>query len=266
MQNYVSRFWRRKLTLRTMFALSLLAALFVLVTGLLLASDTISAPLTFTRPNRPLAAQPAAVSTPTVSGATTTSEAIASNAVCDGTPYALPAQMAADSLAEGLTSVIEPPSYYLVHGSDLPAIRAAIEACPLRKQMGEYHAITTYAIVWSYDLTKNGAVCSLRNVRVGLRVNQYLPSFVPSTANDLATTEAWQTYIASLQAHENGHTALDTQYAGRLVSSLLATSGACETIDSQAKTVAESVIAILDAANELYDTRTNHGATQGAVL
>ena len=146
-------------------------------------------------------------------------------------------------------------------------MRAAIETCSLRRESGSYHALTAYQLNWSYTTSASEGLCQLREVRVGLHVNQYLPDFVSDTTTSLQLSASWQRYIANLKTHEDGHTALNVAYATELTTALQNLGSLdCATLTTQVKTTIDSHITLLNTANELYDSRTNHGATQGAIL
>jgi predicted secreted Zn-dependent protease len=120
---------------------------------------------------------------------------------------------------------------------------------------------------WSYNYRAGGAACQVVDVRVSLHTNQFLPAFAPSPSTPARLGDTWQRYTASLQTHENGHVAIDTDYAQRLTTALQAlTAPDCNQLARVAQTTTESYVAMLDTANALYDSQTNHGATQGAVL
>jgi predicted secreted Zn-dependent protease len=71
----------------------------------------------------------------------------------------------------------------------------------------------------------------------------------------------------ALKTHEDGHTALDIEYATKLATALQNTGNMdCATLTRQTQSIIDSHVTMLNAANELYDSQTNHGATQGAVL
>jgi|JI10StandDraft_1071094.scaffolds.fasta_scaffold00543_48 predicted secreted Zn-dependent protease len=253
---------------RAAFLYSLVFALLLLAVSVGFASRTASAPVTNTLSLAPSSSAAAgSVSTQTTQKAKSThaaGKALAQS--CTGTPYVLPAALPAQTLKSGLTSVIDNPNYYEVHGLTIRDLRVAIEACPLRESAGDYHAVTAYNLTWAYDVSAQGNLCTLSNVRVGLHVNQHLPHFIPGVTTPRSTASEWSAYFSALEAHEQGHIDLDSQYAERLLAAFRTVSGDCTTIDEQAATVARSVTTMLNTANELYDARTNHGATQGALL
>lgn len=198
---------------------------------------------------------------------TASTTAIQTPRACTGASFAQPTALAVTALPDGLTQIVDTPSYYQVYGSSLGSLRSALDDCPLRRAIGSYHAVTAYQLNWSYSTTVDSGTCKLTNIRVGAHIGQYLPSFVATARTPQSVAAAWQTYAASLKQHEDGHIAIDIDYAQRLLTALQSLRVTdCGNIGQQAQTITDSYVALLNGANELYDSRTNHGATQGAVL
>lgn len=186
---------------------------------------------------------------------------------CTGSTHIRPAALAVHSLPEGLTTVVDAPTYYQVYGTTMDELRSAVENCPFRRSAGTFHGVTSYQLNWSYSPVSDGTTCTLRSIRVGMHVNQYLPLFIPSTTTPVTITATWSAYAAALKAHEDGHTAINRDYAQRLTTALQQASAVdCTSLAAQAETTLQSYTVMLNTANELYDSQTNHGATQGAVL
>jgi predicted secreted Zn-dependent protease len=139
--------------------------------------------------------------------------------------------------------------------------------CPARRAAGSYHALTAYQLNWAYTPVATNGVCHLENVRVGLHVNQFMPMFSPGSTTPASVASTWDAYSQALKTHEDGHTALDIEYATRLATALQNTGNMdCATLTRQTQSIIDSHVTMLNTANELYDSQTNHGATQGAVL
>lgn len=215
-------------------------------------------------------ASPQTLSTQVAAGVPNQPAAVATKETpksCTSAGYALPNALSLTSTATGLTSVIDPPTHYEVYGSSLPALRAAITNCPARRAAGSYHALTAYQLNWAYTPVATNGVCRLENVRVGLHVNQFMPMFSPGNTTPPSVTSTWDAYSQALKTHEDGHTALDIEYATRLATALQNTGNMdCATLTRQTQSIIDSHVTMLNTANELYDSQTNHGATQGAVL
>ena len=186
---------------------------------------------------------------------------------CTGTRYTLPEALNLSSMAPGLAQQIESPTYYTVYGSSVSALRDAVMSCSLRAAAGPYHATTAYQINWAYTPVAQNGSCSLKDVKVGLHVNQLMPAFSPGSTISTEVRSTWDTYARALQTHEDGHTAINIDYATRLNNALQSLGQMdCSTLTRQVQTTIDSHVAMLNTANELYDAQTNHGATQGAVL
>lgn len=70
-----------------------------------------------------------------------------------------------------------------------------------------------------------------------------------------------------LEVHEEGHIALDRQYASQILQALQTMAAApCNSIRQQADAVANDRVQALRQANRNYDAATRHGRTQGALL
>lgn len=186
---------------------------------------------------------------------------------CTGNSYTQPGPLSLSGAAQGLTSQIDTPTYYNVYGASLPAIRDAITNCPLRKAAGAFHATTAYQLNWAYTPVAEKGVCSIKDIKVGLHVNQLMPAFSPGSTVSSEVRSTWDAYSRALQTHENGHTAINTDYAARLTTALQNLGQMdCSTLTQQVQTTIDSHITMLNTANELYDAQTNHGATQGTIL
>lgn len=181
-----------------------------------------------------------------------------------------PAALDLNAHGTGLSAVVDAPRLYTIHGYTGNDLRKQVEACaPHGSGSGsaEFTAETNYQLNWQYDYSISGPVCVITTVKVGLHVDQDLPSWqVPSGANAQLQSQ-WKSFSAALQAHENGHVAIDTQYAQALLDDLRGFPPTdCADFSASVKHLTDTDVAVLNQANDNYDSSTNHGATQGAVL
>jgi predicted secreted Zn-dependent protease len=87
----------------------------------------------------------------------------------------------------------------------------------------------------------------------------------PETPTSVATS--WNVYATNLKIHEDGHAAIDRDHANRLTVALQNLQALdCKNLGAQTQATISSYITMLNTANVLYDSQTNHGANQGAVL
>jgi len=188
-------------------------------------------------------------------------------AECSGSSYTLPSTLDLADTPPGLTTAVDTPAYYQVSASTIPGLRQAITQCPVRRATGEFHAVTGYRLSWQYLTTNTETNCRLYDVRVGLHISQLLPQFTPTNSVSSTVTSEWNRYAAALTSHENGHVIIDTDYAQRMTTALQnLVSLDCSALSAQARITIDSYVALLNTANELYDSQTAHGATQGATL
>lgn len=188
------------------------------------------------------------------------------NAYCDGTPYQKPGALALDTLQPGLQYTDAEPQFYNLQGSTIDELRSAITNCDVREQSGDFHALTTYTMNWQYDTQASAGQCTIANVKIGLATNQYLPRLADSQRLTPEDRAIWDAYYANLVQHENQHLELNKKYAADLLTALSTLSASCNTIDSYASSVITTHVQLLNSANSLLDSKTNHGADTGAVL
>lgn len=190
------------------------------------------------------------------------------------TPYAgpnLPAALSLSGNPDGLTKQIDSPSIYRIYGNTPATLRSQIRQCASKSDGSDgamYTAQTTYKLTWQYNYVAEGnGMCKVVHAKVGIHIMQIMPLWQPGVAAQAGLSSQWQSFMSSLKTHENGHTALDVQYAQTLLddlNSFPATS--CGQLAQSVKHLTDSDVATLNQANDNYDTSTNHGATQGAVL
>ncbi len=184
-------------------------------------------------------------------------------------PYVSPDQLDVLNLSDGLTVVVDTPYTYALKATSLSGMRNAVTMCAARARVaGDYHAITARQINWTYTVspTSDGA-CTLKNVRVGLHIAQFLPTISSEARLNASDLAAWNKYQTSLQLHEDGHVANARRYAKELTDKLQSLRAlSCDQLKIQASLTTTSILTTLNTEDTIYDAETGHGATQGAVL
>jgi predicted secreted Zn-dependent protease len=183
------------------------------------------------------------------------------------TPSALPLTNA----PEGLTKTVDAPQQYVINGNTPDQLRTQIQQCAPNTSgdgAAEFTAETTYQLNWQYSIVVNGAgSCSILHPKVGVHIRQVVPLWQPTVSAQTGLSLQWQTFMSSLMTHENGHVAIDEQYAQTLLDDLRNFPPTdCGQLAGSVKHLADSDVATLNQANDNYDSATNHGATQGAIL
>lgn len=216
----------------------------------------------------------APTSTQTVPVAENKSKPVATKAVAQKTPscrqstYRLPSSLNPSSYADGVHIKIDSPQYYNVYGTSVDEIWRQIARCtPVHHGSERFAANTGYNLSSYYGYTTNGdGTCSMTQVSVGLHVNQVYPKWV-NTGSSSKVAAAWNSFITHLRTHENGHISLDKRYAYELYNGLKAIQDVdCHDIRGVINGKVQKVTKKLTSANDGYDHKTNHGATQGAVM
>lgn len=213
----------------------------------------------------PSATAPAPAAAPTPPPAVPTAHVVAVPNCTPDTSYSIPAQLNVAASPTGLTQSIDPPAYYRVYGNSSAQVHAQLQQCA---PGDEFSGVTGYSLAWQYDTTDNGSdTCTISNVKVGLHINMALPQWQPSSGAAAGLATEWQKFITGLTTHENGHVAIDQQYGTQLLNDLQAYPATdCGSVAAGIQAKASADITSLNAANDAYDARTNHGATQGAIL
>lgn len=189
---------------------------------------------------------------------------------CEPSKNNPPGPIQLSNAPDGLTKQIDTPQYYQIYGNDAATLRKQIRQCAPKSESGttEFAAITSYQLTWQYNLmnTDNG-LCKVGHAKVGIHVSQVLPLWQPSTEAQAGLAPKWQAFMGSLTTHENGHRDYDVQYAQMLLDDLIALPATpCAQLAQTVKHLTDSDVATLNQANDNYDSNTNHGATQGAIL
>lgn len=169
----------------------------------------------------------------------------------------------------GLTKQIDAPTPYRIYGNTANTLRSQVKQCAPKTtgDAAEFTAETTYQLTWQYDYINNGGTCTVTNAKVGIHVMQVVPLWQPTTAAQAGLASQWQTFMNNLMTHENGHLALDVQYAQTLLDDLNHFPPTpCDQLAQSIKYVTDHDVATLNQANDNYDATTDHGATQGAIL
>lgn len=172
-------------------------------------------------------------------------------------------------MAPGLHKQIDSDYYYQVFGFNRQQLESQLLSCePVIAGASGFAGQTVYIIDWSYLHELNGqGRCQLTNVKVGLHVRTYLPSWQTDNRADQNLVSQWQRFMTALKGHEQLHAQYDATYATQMYQDLTNLSTPdCSTISLAARSTVSQQLAALNQANNDYDARTNHGATQGAII
>ncbi|MEZ0226793.1 MAG: DUF922 domain-containing protein [Alphaproteobacteria bacterium] len=155
--------------------------------------------------------------------------------------------------------------YYSVTVAQGTLHEALVAAYPLQKPGERHHAFTNWRIDWHFDWAGDGGdKCSMSSVETTLTVTMTLPKIVSASP---AIDQQFDDYFPKLKVHEDGHLEIARNAANSIDSALAGIRGvACSLIADQGNKTAHDILDRAIAAEKDYDTRTEHGKTQGAYL
>ena len=155
--------------------------------------------------------------------------------------------------------------YYAIHGSSPTQLRTQMNQCGPIADGRENDAFTKWLVNWQvFDRDGNG--CGIGGLAIHVRVDMYLPQWTDVAPPDLE--RRWNTYIAALTSHEDGHVAHGFGAAERVYRTLvrLPPAATCAQLNAGAAAAARVVVGSFGALDVTYDEETRHGATQGAIF
>lgn len=108
--------------------------------------------------------------------------------------------------------------------------------------------------------------CSISEVATKLKISQILPKLTANTNSSLQ--KKWDSYMAALLHHENGHRRIGTLAAHAIENGLynLGHAADCKILDQKANVLSNKIINEHIALENEYDRITDHGANEGAVF
>jgi len=164
--------------------------------------------------------------------------------------------------------VTEHIEYYDVRGISESELRCQMDQNGCRWKDGKrYDAVTTWRVKWDYSHIQT-RTCDPASFRVMLEITYRYPQWQRSEEASESLVEKWQAYLRNLTTHEHGHRDMAieaTQDIARSVQELPAPAS-CEDLEQQVRNLSQKRMAKLDADSRDYDSRTRHGATQGALF
>lgn len=126
-------------------------------------------------------------------------------------------------------------------------------------------AYTDWNVTWSYPYSTTSDKWATGPVKVKIEITFIFPQWSTSTDAPQDLVDKWDTYIAALQLHENGHKeiAIDAGYEILQTIAGLPAYSSCSKLEQAADAAGESVLEQYRQQEIIYDQNTGHGATQG---
>lgn len=181
-----------------------------------------------------------------------------------------PALLLISSLLSATPTVDEQRTYYPIHGSNSQELRAQMNTLGPLIGGNHFDAQVNWFIHWNchwyHDLGKQN--CAITSVDVSVLINHSMPQWENAAASDKATQTQWNNYLSHLELHESGHATNGKQAADEIEKALMNTGPkpTCDELKNELDTTAQNLIKKHEAWDVAYDTKTEHGRSQGAVF
>jgi predicted secreted Zn-dependent protease len=176
-----------------------------------------------------------------------------------------PSAIAALGAASPIIRVSE--EFYDIRGSTAQALSLEMRRLgPPTEDGRRASGYTAWNIRWRFRPESQGSACMASWVEVQAGIVITLPRWNPPPDASRELRSQWNTYLAALRAHEEGHRDLAVAAARQVharISSFLTAS--CQDFERLVNREANLILDQLREDNLRYDEETGSGATQGAV-
>jgi predicted secreted Zn-dependent protease len=175
----------------------------------------------------------------------------------------LPDPLDLDEAKPGLNEQLDPPQYYRVTGNTSAEVTSRLDACT---PVAPYWGQAGWYVNYKYWSAEADGTCAVAGVTVGLHTNTYLPAWSPAPGAEPGLAQKWRRFIAAFELHEQLHVDIARRHAAKIAADLQRVSAPCDTFADAVSGTFERDMDALEEEESAYDERTDHGATQGAVL
>jgi predicted secreted Zn-dependent protease len=157
--------------------------------------------------------------------------------------------------------------FYDIRGSTAQALSLEMRRLGPSSEAGQRHsAYTAWNINWRFHPESRGPACMASWVEVKAEIVITLPRWDPPPEASRELRWQWDTYLAALRAHEEGHRDLAVAAGQQVhirISGFLTAS--CQDFGRLVRREAHRILDQLRADDRRYDEETRSGARQGAV-
>jgi predicted secreted Zn-dependent protease len=159
--------------------------------------------------------------------------------------------------------------YYDIVGDNAKELRYQMDAKgPLGEGGKRVDGYTDWHVAWTYRYAPAAGSCKFTELGITLAATITLPRWTAGDDTSSALVKKWQSYIAALRVHEDGHYSHGKRAADEIKSlgQSLRTSDDCSTMAKLFDDQAASILEKYRVADVAYDADTKHGRTQGATF
>jgi predicted secreted Zn-dependent protease len=178
-----------------------------------------------------------------------------------------PAASKADRIRTGGDAESVDMRWYDVTGTDSKAMWRSIAANGPKSDDGKVFAgRTDWNLTYRYRTRIFDGQCKVTEVTPRLAVVMQMPRWQDEGRAAVELRERWRRYVLALREHENGHRAHGVAATAEVQARIgaLPARPDCNGFETQARSVADEIIATYAQRDREYDRRTGHGLTQGA--
>lgn len=181
------------------------------------------------------------------------------------------------AFARGNTSITHPRPgltvstrtvYYRITGRTAADLRAQMNRRgPADYSTGKrYDAFTNWNFSWWYRDRVSAGECRFASVAVELDLKYTYPRWQRPPGASPTLVASWNRYLTALRNHERGHGTIAIGIARKLLAGIRALTPrpSCRKLEAAADVLGAGALERANKVEAAYDTRTNHGATQGA--
>lgn len=154
---------------------------------------------------------------------------------------------------------------YVVSGATPGDLMSEMEAKCTPMVAGEKcWATTSWNVTWTYRWRSAGGTCRITEAAAHVHILQTFPEWWDPSAGSPRLRDSWESMLAGLRTHEDGHAENGVRAAEEIASGIrkLAPKEDCEDFDHAATQLGYGIAATYRAKDREFDSATNHGATQ----
>jgi predicted secreted Zn-dependent protease len=151
--------------------------------------------------------------------------------------------------------------YFDVEGTDHASLLAALKA------RGHFHGRADWKLSYRLQPRAVADACAAGDISTTLDLAVTLPRWRPPAGVSADLVTRWERYVAALREHEDGHLQHGREFEREFRKAAATLSARdCAALDRAVRAVFNEMLARYQDRDKLYDERTGHGRTQGAVF
>ena len=165
-------------------------------------------------------------------------------------------------------TVTESVQYYDVTGATAREVRASLNReGPISGTDGKrYDAVCRWNVAWKFEYRRGNGSCAIASASTEVKITITFPRLKADETTSASLVKAFASYSEKLMVHEKGHAQNAIDAARKIEAGILALRPEpnCDAMRNAANNLGYALIKEANQADLDYDSRTQHGATQGA--